>query len=131
MEHWAIMGDYTFENLLPLCLLTPMYFFFIMISGLSVDQMNRIIYWLKEKFIPLSLVATVDCRIKHKTIILNCLIKIIGVWSIRDHLRISPLILSEFKWINIYAPELVNLYSSWNNHKTIGFLMISWGIEVN
>ena len=43
--------------------------------------------------------------------------------NIRDRLQISFLILSQYMEINFYAP--------WNHQGTIGFLMISGGIEVN
>ena len=41
-------------------------------------------------------------------------------YSVRDHLQISLLVLSEFKIIN-------ELYFPWNNQKPKGFLMISRG----
>ena len=44
--------------------------------------------------------------------------------SSRDHLQILLLILSKFKRIN-------NFYSPGNQQKTITFLIISEGIEVN
>ena len=45
-------------------------------------------------------------------------------WSLfKDRLQILLLIVSKFK--------LINFYSTWDHHKTVGFRITSGGIEVN
>ena len=52
----------------------------------------------------------------------SCIMKIYD--CLRNRLQILLLILSEFRGINYF-------YSPWNYQNTVGFLMISGGIEVN